>query len=74
MATLKVKGLELIALLLMLFPFVSIIGFIIYVLFCGALKGNILKLIIAILTIPFGIFAAIFLWLDAFSVINLDRK
>lgn len=73
MATLKVKGLELIALILMLIPFVSIIGFIIYIIFCGAAKGNLLKLIVAILTIPFGLFASIFLWLDAFSIINLGK-
>lgn len=72
MANLNVKGMELIALILMLFPFVSLIGLVIYIVFCGALKGSILKLIIAILTIPFGLLAAIFLWLDAFSVINLD--
>lgn len=72
MANLNVKGMELIALVLMLIPFVSIIGLVIYIVFCGALKGSILKLIIAILTIPFGLLAAIFLWLDAFSVINLD--
>lgn len=72
MANLNVKGMELIALILMLIPFVSIIGLVIYIVFCGALKGSILKLIIAILTIPFGLLAAIFLWLDAFNVINLD--
>lgn len=70
---LKVKGLELIALILMLIPVVSLIGFLIYIIFCGALKGNFLKLLIAILTIPFGLFAAIFLWLDAFGILNLGK-
>lgn len=69
----KIKKLELISLILMLFPFLSLIGFLIYVIMCGAAKGNIIKLVVAILTIPFGLIAAIFLWLDAFNVINLDK-
>ncbi len=69
----KIKKLELISLILMLFPFVSIIGFLIYVIMCGAAKGSLIKLVVAILTIPFGLLAAIFLWLDAFNVIDLDK-
>lgn len=69
----KIKKLELISLILMLFPFLSIIGFLIYVIMCGAAKGSLIKLVVAILTIPFGIIAAIFLWLDAFNIINLDK-
>lgn len=69
----KIKKLELISLILMLFPLVAVIGFLIYVLFCGAAKGSLVKLIVAILTIPFGLIAGIFLWLDAFSVIDLDK-
>ena len=73
MATLKVKGLELIALILMLIPILSIVGFIIYVVLCGAAKGNIKKIVIAILSIFIGFFASILLWLDAFNIINLDK-
>lgn len=69
----KIKKLELISLILMLFPFISLIGFLIYVIMCGAAKGSLIKLVVAILTIPCGIFAAIFLWLDAFNVIDLDK-
>lgn len=69
----KIKKLELISLILMLFPLLSIVGFLIYVIMCGAVKGSLIKLVVAILTIPFGIIAAIFLWLDAFNVINLDK-
>lgn len=62
---------KLIALILMLFPIVSIVGFIIYVL--DLLKGNwsVLELVVCILTIPFGFLAAIFLWLNALGVISL---
>lgn len=67
----KVKGLELISLILMLIPGISIIGLLLYIFGCGLLQGSVLKIIVAILTIPFGILAAIFLWLDAFGVINL---
>lgn len=69
----KIKKIELVSLILMLFPFVSIIGFLIYVIMCGAAKGSLIKLVVAILTIPFGLLASIFLWLDAFNVIDLDK-
>ncbi len=70
----NIKQPELLSLILMLIPFVSVIGFVIYVVICGAAKNNMLKLIIAVLTIFLGIFAAIFLWLDALDIINLDNK
>ncbi len=62
---------KLIALILMLFPIISIIGFIIYLL--DMLKGNwsVIELVVAILTIPFGFLAGIFLWLNALGVIKL---
>lgn len=67
----KVQGTKLIALILMLFPVISIIGFILYVL--DMLKGNwsVIELIVALLTIPFGFLAAIFLWLNALGIIKL---
>lgn len=67
----KVEKKKLIALILMLFPIIAIIGFIIYVL--DLIKGNysIIELIVCILTIPFGFLAAIFLWLNAFGIIKL---
>ncbi len=67
----KVQGTKLIALILMLIPVISIIGFILYVL--DMLKGNwsVIELIVALLTIPFGFLAAIFLWLNALGIIKL---
>ena len=67
----KVQGTKLIALILMLFPVISSIGFILYVL--DMLKGNwsVIELIVALLTIPFGFLAAIFLWLNALGIIKL---
>lgn len=67
----KVQGTKLIALILMLIPIISIIGFILYVL--DMLKGNwsVIELIVALLTIPFGFLAAIFLWLNALGIIKL---
>ena len=67
----QIEQKKLIALILMLIPFISIIGFVIYVL--DMLKGNwsIIELIVCILTIPFGFFAAIFLWLNALGIIKL---
>lgn len=62
-----IDGLKLISLILMLFPFISIIGLILYLV--GTKKTG-LELIVAILTIPFGFFAAIFLWLKALGIIN----
>lgn len=66
----EINQMELIALILMLFPVISIIGVIIYILNIGKPSG-IVKLILLILTIPFGFFAAIFLWLDALGIISL---
>ncbi len=62
---------KLIALIILLFPVISIIGVIIYAL--DMLKGNwsYLELIVLILCIPFGLFAAIFLWLNALGIIKL---
>ncbi len=71
MANSNVKGMELIALVLMLIPVISLIGFILYLIFA---KWSTLKLIVAILTIPFGFLAAIFLWLDAFGILSLGGK
>lgn len=67
----RIETLKLIALILMLIPGVALIGFIIYLL--EFLRGgmSVLELIIAILTIPFGFFAAIFLWLNALGIIKL---
>ena len=55
----------------MLIPVISIIGVIIYVI--DMLKGNysMLEIILVILTIPFGVLAAIFLWLNALGVLKL---
>lgn len=66
----EINQMELIALILMLFPVISIIGVIIYILNIGKPSG-IVKLILLILTIPFGFFVAIFLWLDALGIISL---
>lgn len=62
---------KLIALVLMLFPIISILGVIIYLV--DMIKGNysFLEIIIVILTIPFGFFASIFLWLNALGVIKI---
>lgn len=67
----KIEKKKLIALVLMLIPFISLIGAIIYLI--DMLKGNWsgLELIVVILTIPFGFFAGIFLWLNALGVIKL---
>lgn len=67
----KINGIKLIALVLILFPIISIFGVIIYAI--DMLKGNwtLVELIILILTIPFGFLAGIFLWLNALGVINI---
>lgn len=67
----KISGLKLLSLVLMLFPIISIIGVIIYAM--DMLKGNwsVVELIVLILTIPFGFFAGIFIWLNALGIINL---
>ena len=68
---LNIEKKKLIALILMLIPFISIIGFVIYVL--DLIRGNysLIELIVCVLTIPFGFFAAIFLWLNALGIIKL---
>lgn len=67
----KINGLKLIALILMLFPLISIIGVIIYAI--DMFRGNwtLVELILLILTIPFGFLAAIFIWLNALGIINI---
>lgn len=67
----KIQKNKLIALIFMLIPVISIIGVIIYMI--DMLKGNysMLEIILVILTIPFGVFAAIFLWLNALGVLKL---
>ncbi|MGL4616777.1 MAG: hypothetical protein ACRCUM_00930 [Mycoplasmoidaceae bacterium] len=62
------KPLKIVSLILMLIPFVSLLGFILYFL---SEKPSGVELIICILTIPFGFFAGIFLWLNALGVIKL---
>ncbi|MGL5358032.1 MAG: hypothetical protein ACRDA7_01510 [Metamycoplasmataceae bacterium] len=64
----KLETKKLLALILMLFPIISIIGFLLYVL-GTKISGR--ELIVAILTIPFGFLAAIFLWLNALGIISL---
>ncbi len=66
---LKLRPMELISLILMLIPGLALVGVILYFLTCGGARGK--KLIIMILSIFFGIFASIFLWLNAFGVITL---
>lgn len=67
----KIQKNKLIALILMLIPVISIIGVIIYMI--DMFKGNysMLEILLVILTIPFGVFAAIFLWLNALGVLKL---
>lgn len=65
------KPLKLVALILMLIPGVALIGVLIYLIGIGRSGMSVLELILIILTIPFGFFAAIFLWLNAFGIINL---
>ena len=65
------KPLKLVALILMLIPGVALIGVLIYLIGIGRSGMSVLELILIILTIPFGLFAAIFLWLNAFGIINL---
>ncbi len=60
---------ELIPLIIMLIPFLSLIGVILYFVKCGGARGK--KLIIMLLTIPLGFLAGIFLWLDALGIITL---
>ena len=67
----RIEPLKLTALILMLFPVLSIIGFIIYLVGIGVRGMSTLELIMIILTIPFFLFAAIFLWLTALGVIKL---
>lgn len=59
---------KILSLILMLIPGISLIGFIMYFL---SEKPTSVELIVCILTIPFGFFAAIFLWLNALKIINL---
>lgn len=66
----KIQTKKLIALVLMLFPILSIVGIILYVL-GSTEKFSLIELIVIILTIPFGFIAAIFLWLNALGIINL---
>ncbi|MBD5422921.1 MAG: hypothetical protein HDR43_00230 [Mycoplasma sp.] len=67
----KIETKKLVALILCLFPIISILGVIIYAM--DMLKGNwsYMELIVLILTIPFGFIAAIFLWLNALGLIRL---
>ncbi|MBR3832065.1 MAG: hypothetical protein IKJ72_00315 [Mycoplasmataceae bacterium] len=67
----KIQKNKLIALIFMLIPVISIIGVIIYMI--DMLKGNysMLEIILVILTIPFGVLAAIFLWLNALGVLKI---
>ncbi|MGL4184028.1 MAG: hypothetical protein ACRCRP_02725 [Metamycoplasmataceae bacterium] len=64
----KLETKKLLALILMLFPIISIIGFLLYIL-GTKITGK--ELIVAILTIPFGFLAGIFLWLNALGFIKL---
>ncbi len=66
---LNLKPMELLCLVLMLIPGLALVGFILYLLTCGSARG--LKLILMILSIPFGFLASIWLWLDAVGVITL---
>lgn len=65
---------KLIALILMLFPVISIIGLVLYIIEVGKANCSLLEIVLLILSIPFGIFASIFLWLNALGVINLSKK
>ena len=65
------KPLKLVALILMLIPGVSLIGVLIYLIGIGRNGMGVLELVLILLTIPFGFIAAIFLWLNAFGIINL---
>ncbi len=71
MAKKRLETNKLIALILLLFPVISIIGVILYAI--DMIKGNLsfLELIVLILCIPFGFFAAIFLWLNALGILKL---
>ncbi|MGL4647423.1 MAG: hypothetical protein ACRCVI_01720 [Mycoplasmoidaceae bacterium] len=62
------KPIKILALFLMLFPIISIAGIILYVM---SEKPTMLELIVCVLTIPFGLLAGIFLWLNAFGIIKL---
>ncbi|MGL5640049.1 MAG: hypothetical protein ACRDCD_00085 [Mycoplasmoidaceae bacterium] len=62
------KPLKIVSLVLMLLPLVALLGFLLYFL---SEKPTGKELIICILTIPFGFFAGIFLWLNAFGIIKL---
>ncbi len=61
---------ELIALLLMIIPVLSIFGFIYYVLKVG-FTGSLLKKIMLLLAALFGTLFTIILWIDALGIINL---
>lgn len=65
------KPLKLVALILMLIPGISLIGVLIYLIGIGRNGMGVLELVLILLTIPFGFIAAIFLWLNAFGIINL---
>lgn len=67
----NIKKNKLVALILMLFPIIALIGAIIYISELMKGKYSKLELIIVILTIPFGFIPAIFLWLNALGVVNL---
>ncbi len=71
MAKSNIKGMELLCLCLAIIPGLGLVGFILYMLFCGKAKG--IKLILWILSCFVGIFASLFLWLDAFGVIKLGE-
>lgn len=62
------KPLKILSLVLMLIPLVSLFGFILYFL---SEKPSGKELIICVLTIPFGFFAGIFLWLNALGILKL---
>lgn len=61
------KPIKLLSLVLMLFPIISIIGFVLYFV---SEKPKFFELIVCLLTIPFGFFASIFLWLNAFGILK----
>ncbi len=71
MAERKLNTMEIVALILMLIPVLSIVGVILYILYCGKSRG--IKLLLLILSIPFGLLASIWLWLEAFGVIKLGK-
>lgn len=69
MSKVNIKPAELLCLVLMLIPLVGIVGFIGYF-FLFKPTGK--KFIIGALSMLVGIFASIFLWLDALGLISLN--